>query len=128
MSPHAREQTARLTANAWLEAVEGLDAAAAQMQRHLARLRRDIETVRDLFAQGLSVREIAGLMGYGEDGEQFDDRIREHLQGLDAAWTEARVASVRMLHQEGLSMERIAAFLGVTRQRVSAMIKKPTRG
>ena len=49
---------------------------------------------------------------------------RDNLVALVDAGSRLRRAEARALHVEGMTMEQIADLFGVTRQRVSALLKR----
>jgi DNA-directed RNA polymerase sigma subunit (sigma70/sigma32) len=49
--------------------------------------------------------------------------LSENLQSLLTAGSRLRRAEARALHAEGATMEQIARLFGVTRQRISALIR-----
>jgi hypothetical protein len=55
------------------------------------------------------------------------ERLAEVLEELSVASAAFRRSEARVLHEQGLSQETIASFFGVTRQRVSALLRPPAR-
>ena len=51
------------------------------------------------------------------------ERLTEVLEGLSSAGADFRRAEARVLHAEGLSQEAIGSLFGVSRQRVSVLLK-----
>lgn len=51
------------------------------------------------------------------------DMVNENLDRLARTGARVRRAEAKALHDEGMTMERIAALFGVTRQRVSALLR-----
>jgi hypothetical protein len=58
----------------------------------------------------------------GAQGPLVLDALSELLQGLFTAGSRLRRAEARALYAEGLSMDKIGRLLGVSRQRVSAIL------
>jgi hypothetical protein len=56
------------------------------------------------------------------------ERITDILDTLGASGAKFRRTEARVLHEEGLSHERIAALFGVTRQRVGALLAAAPSG
>jgi PAS domain S-box-containing protein len=75
-------------------------------------------------AAGLSYAELVT----GATGPLVLDILSELQEGLSGAGGRLRRVEVRALHDEGLSMEKIASLLRVSRQRVSAIINSPFQG
>lgn len=64
-----------------------------------------------------------------EPGQPLIVRLtRENIERLYDAGSVMRRAEARALHEEGMSMDRIAALFGVTRQRVSALLRSQAGG
>jgi hypothetical protein len=78
------------------------------------------DTIRRLRAEGRSYREIFG----GEDSPLILDLIRANLQALLDVGSRLRRVEARALHEQGMTMEQIAKLFGVTRQRVSALLRE----
>jgi len=78
-------------------------------------------TVRELYAQGLSYRDIATR----EEHPRIIELTRTNLDALLDAGGRLRRTEARTLHDQGLTMEQIAELHGVTRQRVSALLRSP---
>lgn len=50
--------------------------------------------------------------------------LTANIDRLSSSGSRLRRAQAKALHDEGLTMEQIATFFGVTRQRVSALLKE----
>ncbi|MFD2093356.1 hypothetical protein [Blastococcus deserti] len=68
---------------------------------------------------GLSYREIVS----GEDLPLIAAVLTENVQRLEAAGTRFRQAEAHALHEEGMTMEEIGRLFGLTRQRISALLR-----
>jgi hypothetical protein len=53
--------------------------------------------------------------------------LTRNLEALTTAGSRLRRLEARALHDEGLSMERIGRLFGVTRQRISELLRQPDR-
>ena len=74
----------------------------------------------------------AGGLSYGQvmplnKRLQVIELISEACKSLTEAGGRFRQAEVRALYDEGMTMDEIAAVLGVTRQRVSALLRQVPR-
>jgi hypothetical protein len=102
-----------------LEALEGLVRAlndnAARIEATMARAER-IRTQREA---GQSWREIES----GAERPLIVELTRDNLAALVEAGSRLRRAEAHALHAEGMTMEQIAELFGVTRQRVSALLR-----
>lgn len=54
------------------------------------------------------------------------EMLSQNIAVLTTVGTRLRRSQAQVLYAEGLSMERIAALFGVTRQRVSELLRKMT--
>ena len=100
-----------------------LDDVVAVLRANSARNDRAIAraaAVRDMRADGLSWREITA----GTDGPLIVEMMSANIDGLRAAGSRLRRLQAQALHREGLTMDQIAALFNVTRQRVSALLKR----
>jgi hypothetical protein len=87
----------------------------------------------------VAAREAQMMRGNSRDGKRLSDllqgdggptlvkRLSELQQRLSEAGCRLRRAQAQHLHREGLSTERIAELFGVTRQRISALLR-PSSG
>jgi len=71
-------------------------------------------------------RDYRGIVRH-EERPLIVEMMRENLTRLIEAGSEFQHAQARALHREGMTMEQIAELYGVTRQRVSAMLRKKHR-
>ena len=98
------------------ELVVALDDAIARL--HQARDRA--QALRQAMTQGGPLREIVTQ----EDRPLVVELLTDVQDLLADSGGRFRRAEARALHEEGASMERIAALFGVTRQRVSALLRR----
>ena len=94
---------------------DAVDSAAA----HLEELRSRIRTLQAERAAGHDYAQIVTA----EARPLVVERLTEVLEELAVAGAAFRRAEARVLHADGLSQEAIGALFGVTRQRVSALLK-----
>jgi DNA-directed RNA polymerase specialized sigma24 family protein len=106
--------------DAFLEALTGLEdaldeniARARQMKRRIAQIRRER-------AAGGDYREIVSA----EKPPLIVQLVTESSRALDEHGARVRRTEVLALHDEGMTMEQIAAKFGVTRQRVSSLLRE----
>jgi DNA-directed RNA polymerase sigma subunit (sigma70/sigma32) len=85
---------------------------ASLMKRRIAQIRRDR-------AAGRSYREIVEA----EEGALFARLLSESRRALDDTGARVRRTEALALHDEGMTMEQIAEMFGVTRQRVSGLLR-----
>jgi hypothetical protein len=83
------------------------------IQRRIAQLRR-------LRSEGAPYAEIVS----SKDAPLIVQLLTESSKALDTSGANVRRAEARALYAEGLTMEQIAERFGVTRQRVSILLRK----
>jgi DNA-directed RNA polymerase sigma subunit (sigma70/sigma32) len=87
--------------------------------QRMAQIKRRITEIRRQRSAGRSYREIV-------EATQEDlsvQLITEATQALDGVGARVRRTEALALHREGMTMEEIAEQFGVTRQRVSALLR-----
>jgi len=102
--------------------LDALDALVGALENNRERIDATIEraaTMRRLREEGRSYREIES----GDSGPLIVELTRDNLAALVDAGSKLRKAEARALHDEGMTMEQIAEVFGVTRQRVSALLR-----
>ena len=104
-----------------LKALDALESALDENAERARRIKKRIAAVRAARAKGHAYSEIA---------TQRDPIVRlvtESATALDVDGVRLRRAAAQQLYDEGLTMEEIASVFGVTRQRVSALLKTGSR-
>lgn len=108
------------TTDTVLEALERLqEVIEANSARNRAVIDRMLR-VRQLRAEGLSYSEIVTA----EEKPLIVEMATDNIAALLQAGAAFRRAEALALHEEGLTMDRIAGLFGVTRQRVSALLRE----
>ena len=102
-------------------AVEELRASVVRAQTLLDEVMRRTAGLQEARAEGRSYSEIVRT----EDRPLVVEIVTDVLDELAAAGSAFRRAEARVLHDEGMSQESIAVLFGVTRQRVSVLLKSP---
>jgi len=87
---------------------------------HITVIKRRIAEIERQRSDGLSYTEIVE----GASGPLLVQLITESRQALDGFGGRVRRAEALALHQEGMTMEAIAERFGITRQRVSALLRE----
>ncbi len=90
----------------------------ANAQR-MAQIKRRIAEIRRQRSAGRSYREIVEAA----QGDLSVQLITEATQALDEVGARVRRTEALALYREGMTMEEIAEKFGVTRQRVSALLR-----
>ena len=102
--------------------LEALDELVRALRGNHERIQATIaraERIREQREEGLSYREIES----GVERPLIVELTRDNLAALVEAGSRLRRAEARALHAEGMTMEQIAELFGVTRQRVSALLR-----
>jgi hypothetical protein len=115
--PHG---TGSMTDDAFLEALTALEAALADNHERMRLIKKRITQLRRLRAKGTSYTEIVST----RDGPLLVQLVAESTAALDISGASVRRAEARALYAEGLTMDQIAEGFGVTRQRVSTLLRK----
>ena len=102
-----------------LEALTGLVRALRENSDRIEATISRAEHMRAQRQAGQSYREIES----GEERPLIVELTRDNLAALVEAGSRLRRAEARALYAEGMTMEQIAELFGVTRQRVSALLR-----
>lgn len=100
-------------------ALRELDRALQSSIAELTSARERLEAVLVAREAGTAWRDIVST----EERPLVVESVTNVLDQLSAVGSKFRRAQAHALHREGLSMERVAALFGVTRQRVSALLR-----
>jgi predicted XRE-type DNA-binding protein len=101
------------------EALHALDAVLDRSIRELQGARERLHHVLEKRGAGARWREIADT----EERPMVVESLSRVLDQLSVGGSRFRRAQAQALYAEGLSMERVASLFGVTRQRVSALLR-----
>jgi DNA-directed RNA polymerase specialized sigma24 family protein len=107
--------------DAFLEALAALEDTLADNQKRTTLINKRIAQLRRLRSKGTSYAESIA----SRDGPLIVQLLTESSKALDRSGANVRRAEARALYAEGLTMEQIAELFGVTRQRVSTLLRKP---
>lgn len=83
---------------------------------------RQAEAIRKLHRGGQTYGEIFGR----DERSTIRQVTRDNVDQLVQASAKLRWAEVKALHDEGLTMDRIAVLFGLTRQRISSLLREGT--
>jgi DNA-directed RNA polymerase specialized sigma24 family protein len=106
--------------DAFLDALTALESTLDDNQERSKLIRRRIAQLRRLRSQGAPYAEIVSV----NDGPLIVQLVTQSSTALDVSGASVRRAEARALYAEGLAMDQIAERFGVTRQRVSALLRK----
>ena len=104
----------------FLEALTALERTLVANEQRTMLIRRRIAELRRLRSQGAPYAEIVPM----GDGPLIVQLLTESSAALDSSGASVRRAEARALYAEGLTMDQIAERFGVTRQRVSALLRR----
>jgi DNA-directed RNA polymerase specialized sigma24 family protein len=104
----------------FLEALTALENTLADNEQRTTLIRRRIAQLRRLRSQGAPYAELVSI----SDEPLIVQLLTESSRALDISGASVRRAEARALYAEGLTMEQIAERFGVTRQRVSALLRR----
>src|ERR1700752_2580758 len=105
------------------KALLDLDGRLDANLEHIAQIKRRIAEIQRGRSDGLSYSEIVDAAR----SPLLVQLITESTQALDGFGARVRRAEALALHEEGMTMEEIAERFGVTRQRVSALLRGSRR-
>jgi DNA-directed RNA polymerase specialized sigma subunit len=109
----------RMARDAFDRALRDLEGGLEANARRMAQIKRRIAEIRRQRSAGRSYREIVEAT----QGDLTVQLITEAKQALDEFGARVRREEALALYGEGMTMEEIAAKFGVTRQRVSALLR-----
>jgi tRNA(Arg) A34 adenosine deaminase TadA len=101
-------------------ALDGLDRALDQSAEMIQRMKERIVEIRSARDSGLPLREIVPY----EETPLIVQLLTESTNLLHSYGNRVRRTEARALHGEGMTMDQIAKLFGVTRQRVSALLRE----
>ena len=104
----------------FLKALTTLDEALADNQERVKLIKKRIAQLRRLRANGASYTDIVS----SREGPLLVQLLTESSAALDSSGANVRRAEAEALYAEGLTMDQIAEHFGVSRQRVSALLRK----
>lgn len=104
---------------AFLEALRALDHALDHNVTRAQRMKARIADLEEACATGRPISEIIPE----EDPPLLVELLTESTDVLHEYGSQVRRTEARVLHSEGMPMERIARLFGVTRQRVSTLLR-----
>jgi hypothetical protein len=105
------------------QALRDLERALDANARRIAQIKRRMAEIRRQRSAGRSYREIVEAT----KGDLSVRLITEATQTLDEVGARVRRTEAHTLYGEGMTMEEIAKKFGVTRQRVSALLRDAGR-
>ena len=105
-----------------LVALTDLEKAAQENRERSSQVQRRARKLRKQLQAGSDLVELVEA----EDTPRMVELISNNMATLETAGAEFRVAEALALRSAGLTIEAIADLFGVTRQRISALLKQKT--
>jgi len=102
-----------------LAALDDIVRAVEQNSQRNQQMLERAEEIRRMRREGRPYREVVPAAAR----PLIVELTRQNLEALHQAGSRLRRSEARALHDEGMSMEAIAELFGVTRQRVSALLR-----
>jgi ParB-like chromosome segregation protein Spo0J len=106
--------------DAFLQALTALEKVIAANDKRAALIKKRMARIRRARARGLPYSDMVS----DEDGPLIVQLLTESSTALDTNGANVRRAEAQALYDEGMTMDQIAERFGVTRQRVSALLRK----
>lgn len=103
----------------FMEALNDLEGALDQTVDMAHRMKQRVEELRKASAGGRPLREVVTA----EQTPVLVQLITESTNLLQRSGNRVRRAEASALHRQGMTMDEIARLFGVTRQRVSALLR-----
>jgi len=104
----------------FLRALTALEVGLDDQRRRASLIKKRIAQIRRRRRMGASYAEIVS----SNDTPLIVQLLTESSIALDTWGADVRRAEARALYEEGLTMEQIAELFGVTRQRVSRLLRR----
>ncbi len=106
-------------AESLLQALRALrDAANTNLDR-TTEIQRRLDQIESRLVAGDRVTEIIAA----EPAPRIVELLTQNMAALETSGADFRAAQARSLHAEGMTMDVIARLFGVTRQRISALLR-----
>jgi len=106
--------------DAFLQALTVLEEVIAENDKRAALIKKRMARIRKARARGVPYSDTVS----NEDGPLIVHLLTESSTALDTSGANVRRAEAQALYDEGMTMDQIAERFGVTRQRVSALLRR----
>ena len=101
-------------------ALEEIERAAAENVERSLQIQRRVAWFRDQIDHGVGIADAVAA----EDSPRVVELITTNMSVLESVGAEFRASLALALRHEGLTIEAIAGLFGVTRQRISALLRQ----
>jgi len=109
-----------MSEDAFLRALAALEEVIAENDKRATLIKKRMGRIRKARARGMAYSDTVA----NEDGPLIVQLLTESSAALDSCGANVRRAEAQALYDEGMTMDQIAKRFGVTRQRVSALLRK----
>lgn len=103
-----------------LEALTGIEAALADNVERSLEIQKRVQHFHERLNRGGSIEELIGE----EPAPRTVEMLTTNMAVLETVGSEFRANLAHALRAEGLTIEAIASLFGVTRQRISALLRQ----
>ena len=103
-----------------MDALADIETAAADNAERSLEVQRRASELRERLAEGEALVELVR----DEESPRTVELLSTNMATLETAGAELRAAKALALRADGLTIEEIADLFGVTRQRISALLKQ----
>ncbi len=103
-----------------IAALEDLERTAAENARRSLEIQARSSVMRAQLLDGASAHDVI----HNEEQPRMVELLSSNMEVLKTAGTEYRVAQAEALRSEGATVEAIGDLFGVTRQRISALLRQ----
>lgn len=104
--------------------IEALDDLVVALKENTARNNEAIARAEEIRRERAAGKAWSEIVNGEAKGPLIVELLTLNLQALTTAGSRLRRLEARALHDEGLSMERIGQLFGVTRQRISELLRR----
>lgn len=106
------------------KALKGIDAATRENVKRSIAIQKRVEWMQERLAEGVTPSELIRE----EPRPPMVEMVTMNIEALQSLGSRLRQAEARALRADGVTMEEIAQLFGVTRQRISALLKQGEDG
>jgi len=106
------------------KALKGIDAATRENVKRSNAIQERVDWMQERLAEGVTPSELIRE----EPRPPIVELVTMNIEALQSLGSRLRQAEARALRADGVTMEEIAQLFGVTRQRISALLKQVEDG
>lgn len=106
------------------KALKGIDEATRENVRRSIAIQERVEWMQERLAEGATPSQLIRE----EPRPLMVEMVTMNIESLQSLGSQLRQAEARALRADGVTMEEIARLFGVTRQRISALLRQGEDG